>query len=326
MSALTYEFPEKLLIGPELTASLMACTDAIGRLDERARTSPLRDGWMARLLFDEACANELAQGTLVHREDLVLFDAGASEEGAFLGLQSAAQVLQVWRAAWAGDAAALLRLERPGDESAARLAVHEVGKARRSWVPEYFFDPDWNGAERLKQWRRVLSGSRALPPLLAAAVVWDAWLVLEPEQRGSWRAGLLAALVLRSRGATRHFLLPVDTGGRFAKYRRHPAHDFQTRMAGFVEWAGSAAEHGSKDLDRLVVASDILGLCLKGRRKTSRLPALVALLMSRPVVSIGMAAKALKCSPQAVEKMMRQLGSTPRELTGRTRNRVWGIV
>ena len=65
---------------------------------------------------------------------------------------------------------------------------------------------------------------------------------------------------------------------------------------------------------------------LKGRRRSSRLPGLVDLLLSRPLVSVPLAAKALKCSNQAVEAMLPLLGSIPRELTGRGRYRVWGIV
>jgi hypothetical protein len=75
----------------------------------------------------------------------------------------------------------------------------------------------------------------------------------------------------------------------------------------------------------LTLADEMLRLKLKGRRSNSRLPALVDLLLSRPLVSVPMAAKALRCSPQAVEAMFEQLGSIPRELSGRKRYRVWSI-
>ena len=64
----------------------------------------------------------------------------------------------------------------------------------------------------------------------------------------------------------------------------------------------------------------------RNRRRSSRLPGLVELFLSRPLVSIPMAAKALKVSNQAVAAMLPQLGSLPRELSGRERYRVWGIV
>ena len=51
-------------------------TDALARFDERLRTSPVREGLLARLDFHEACAAVRNEGSLVHLEDLVLHDAG----------------------------------------------------------------------------------------------------------------------------------------------------------------------------------------------------------------------------------------------------------
>jgi predicted transcriptional regulator len=68
-----------------------------------------------------------------------------------------------------------------------------------------------------------------------------------------------------------------------------------------------------------------LSLKLKGKRSTSRLPDLVSLVLSRPLISIPLAAKELRVSPQAVEGMLKELGAL-RELTGRGRYRAWGIV
>ncbi len=162
--------------------------------------------------------------------------------------------------------------------------------------------------------------------MLAAAIAWDAWLVLEPDQRGAWRASLIAALVLKARAKTRHLLLPIDHGRRFASYRRHPNHGFAQRIAGFLAWAQTGADKGLKELGTLMIAADMLRARAAHRRRNSRLPALAELLLSRPLVSVPMAAKALKCSNQAIEKMLPLLGSVPRELTGRSRYRAWGII
>jgi hypothetical protein len=62
-------------------------------------------------------------------------------------------------------------------------------------------------------------------------------------------------------------------------------------------------------------------------RSTSRLPELVNLFLSRPLVTVPLAAKLLQVTPKAVDLMLAQLGGArPRELTGRTRYRAWGIV
>jgi hypothetical protein len=317
VNSVGYAIPEKLPLNAIL-APLLAAEDAIARLDERARNSPLRKGWIERLLYREACASRLAAGELVHLEDLVLLDGGALTSTMTPDLSSAWHVLGVWRRASKADPLQLLQSQRPGELITGIILPIDA--------PDYFYDPNWNEDARLTEWRRVLEETKRLPPLLAATIAWDSWLMLEPDQRGAWRAPLIAALVLRARAKTRQFLLPLDTGRRFAKYRRHPNHDLATRLAGFLEWARTAAEQSIKDLDTLTLAAEMLRSKLKGRRRNSRLPVLVDLLLSRPLVSVPMAAKALRCSNQAVEAMLLLLGSIPREMTGRGRYRAWGIA
>ncbi|WP_457093103.1 helix-turn-helix domain-containing protein [Microvirga sp. P5_D2] len=51
------------------------------------------------------------------------------------------------------------------------------------------------------------------------------------------------------------------------------------------------------------------------------------LFLSRPLVTVPLGAKLLQVTPKAVDLMLAQLGGAlPRELTGRTRYRAWGIV
>jgi hypothetical protein len=51
------------------------------------------------------------------------------------------------------------------------------------------------------------------------------------------------------------------------------------------------------------------------------------LFLSRPLVTVPLAAKLLKVTPKAVDLMLAQFGGAlPREVTGRTRYRAWGIV
>jgi hypothetical protein len=44
---------------------LAAADDAVSRLDERLRASPIRDGWIARTHFLDACASAGIDGALV---------------------------------------------------------------------------------------------------------------------------------------------------------------------------------------------------------------------------------------------------------------------
>jgi len=60
----------------QIAAPLATAEDALARLDERLAKSPIREGWIARTHFHDACARPGLEGELVHLEDLVLHDAG----------------------------------------------------------------------------------------------------------------------------------------------------------------------------------------------------------------------------------------------------------
>lgn len=317
MISISYQVSELPLSKAEFPLLLQA-EDGLARLDERLRTSPLTFGWRERMHFAAACANRHLERELVHQEELVLLDAGALPRVVTPELSGAYEVLKVWREADRGDPYQLLRTERPG--------TAETRTASVTNAPDNFYDPDWGEAERLAAWRRVLAESGGLPPLLASFLVWDAWLELRPDQRGGWRASLIAALCLCDRQKTRHFLLPLDLGARHARYRRFDRQTVGQRLVGYLEWVSTTVDRSNRELDRLGVVADGLALKLKGKRKNSHLPALVALLLSRPVVSVPITAKALGVSNQAVDVMLKQLGSYPRELTGRTRYRVWSVA
>jgi hypothetical protein len=53
----------------------------------------------------------------------------------------------------------------------------------------------------------------------------------------------------------------------------------------------------------------------------------VELFLSRPLVTVPLGAKLLKVTPKAIDLMLDPARrALPRELTGRTRYRAWGIV
>lgn len=294
-----------------------AAQSAVSRLDERARHSPWCDAWMQRVLFHEACACQRMEGDLVHLEDLVLLDGDAFSGAPSMALSSALEVLRIWRAAEAGDAAGALKSARPGLAGAAPL-------------PEWGEAPDL-GAPALKSahleaWRRIEAASWNKPPLIAAAMVWDAWLELLPESRSGWRAALLAALTLKARGLTPNLLLPLDVGSRVSKYRRRPGQELTARIAGFLAWAEAAAKEGQKELDSLVLAEKLLRASLRGRRSNSRMPRLVELLLGRPFVSVALVAKALRVSRQAAHTMLGKIGAPVHKLTDRQRCNVWSVL
>ena len=262
------------------------------------------------------------QHCLVYLEDLVLLDGHAFSGMMYPDLSVALGILKYWQAAFAGDASTLLRARMPGEpERSISIDVAGDGMDR----PDMFYDPNWDESGRLAQWRTVRQSTSSMPPLLAAATIWDAWHTLCPEQQGPWRANLLAALVLRARAKTRHVLLPLDTGERVCRKGWKAVDDANKRMLVFFEIVSAAVKSSGIELDGLASARERMCLRLRKTQKNSRLYDLIELMIEKPLVSIPLACKALGISKQAVRAMIPKLGSTPREISDRQRYRCWMV-
>lgn len=188
-------------------------------------------------------------------------------------------------------------------------------------------DPAYGAEDRLSAWLAVRDQSRHLPGALAATLALDAWLALEPAERGGEMGWGLAAAVLGERGLCEHHLPALALSYRAGRFRwsRHLAPG--RRLEGLLAAVAESARLADADLQRLGLARELMLRRCAGRRGTSRLPEMVGLFVELPLVTTGLAARRLKVSPQAVEAMLKELGSSlPRELTGRKRYRAWGIV
>lgn len=311
---------------PQVLEVFFRVDEALSKLDERAKLSTLQAAWSQRVLYRNACAAMHTQNCLVYLEDLVLLDGHAFSGTMYPDLSCALGILKLWQKGLQEDPLLLLRAPMPGEMPRA-LASEVVGDPLSVRDrPEFFWDPDWDESGRLQQWHRISQDTNRLPPLLAAAIVWDAWHTLHPEQQGTWRSTLLAALVMRARGKTRNLLLPIDTGQRLSRKRWDIRDDYAKRTIAFFEMVACAVQAAGKELDSLDSATERMGLKIKLARKNSRLPALAELMVTKPLVSIPLASKELGISKQALRVMIPRLGSTPREITERNRYRCWTVT
>ncbi|WP_338105263.1 RHE_PE00001 family protein [Microvirga tunisiensis] len=188
------------------------------------------------------------------------------------------------------------------------------------------YDPDQDEAENEDLWLDLIKRTSHWPAVAAAAVAWNAWLDLNLYTRHPWLGLTMAASVLRARGLTHH-LLPLAAGFKQSKFRPQGREGAREKLEGFCQVLEEALAIANKDLDRLILARELMNRVTKECRSNSKLPGLVELFLSRPLVTGPLAAKLLKVTPKAVDLMLAQLGGAlPRELTGRTRYRAWGIV
>lgn len=208
--------------------------------------------------------------------------------------------------------------------SRTRNRVDGVGSDEPYARDPLIYDADWNEADRLQAWRNCVAETDALPPVLAAALSWEAWRELEPLQHLPWLGSQLVAAIFRARTKTTAHLLCLNVGLRLTAQDRRRAHDRTDCLNAFCDAVSAAVAAGLKDHDRWLLARRSLEHKLVGRRSTSHLAALIDFVLARPIVNCAMIAKEIGVTPRAAQNLVAQLGL--RETTGRGRYRAWGVL
>jgi hypothetical protein len=194
-------------------------------------------------------------------------------------------------------------------------------------------EQDPGAAERIGSWLRLtgatLTGNLAsLPGLPAAALAFYLWSADPPVRHGGGMLGrLLIPVMLRARGKTRHHALAFALGLQSIWPRPRRGTPPEKQIADILDAIGSAAVHGLEAHHRLMLAKTALARPLAGRRRSSRLAALAALLLRYPVISAPMAARQLGLSQRGVTLLIDELvrAGCVRERTGRTRYRAFSL-
>lgn len=212
--------------------------------------------------------------------------------------------------------------------SAATLDAITTGNALPSMHREeshaLINEPDWDEDERLKEWWDVQSRTEELPAILRTAILLDSWNMIEVLQRSPWLGRLLASAFLRDGAVTPDHLPALSAGLRAIPRERRHARNQTQRILALLDSFYEAALASMKEHDRLSHARERMMRKLAGRRSSSRLPELVELVVSRPVVSAAMIVKELGTTPQGAIGLANQLEL--REVTGRGRFRAWGML
>ena len=209
-----------------LATPLSAADDALARFDERLRTSPIRDGVIARLDFADACACLWVAGEFVTPEDLVLHDAERDLRMPSHALTQAHTVLRTRRRIarqspdWALRSPGLANLRGSAERGGEAVTLTTASSPPAARDP-LVFDPDWDEDTRLTDWQQTLAAHQNLPPVLAAALAWDAWESNRPAATPAL-ARPLAGRIDAAGPRQSPFAVPAS---RSAPPRAHPAPD-----------------------------------------------------------------------------------------------------
>jgi hypothetical protein len=177
---------------------------------------------------------------------------------------------------------------------------------------------------RLAEWQSVERRVADLPPTLAASLLFDAWEQLRLMPHAPWLGGLVAGAYLRLRGKALSHLPALYVGLRQVPPEKRRHRNRTVRLLGLLQAIEAAADLGSKEIARLTQSRAQFDRRLQGRRSSSSLPAVADLVLSRPIVSAAMIARAANVTPRAALALVADLGV--REVTGRGRYRAWGIL
>ncbi len=132
---------------------------------------------------------------------------------------------------------------------------------------------------------------------------------------------LFCAAILREAGITTGaYLAAINLRLKAISVDRRPHRDRETRLLAIAHGLLADAEIGLEEHDRLTLARILMERKLVGRRASSNLPALIALVIAKPLVSTGMIANALAITPQAALRIIGEF-----EMTERGRFREWGV-
>ena len=337
-----------------LLGALSRAEDALSRADE-ALSGVVGDGVIARLAYQDACALAWNQGELVHLEDLVLRDEDLDVRMPDPALLLAGRQLRTARLPLPPKAIAFSLVSVKA--LLPRRAGGALGLTSRSATAAPDLDVEALGTSSLGEsgdgldLAQILAAAGAVqsdddkaaleawialcrglapdwPPLLRAACALEFWAVIDPLPRYPYIGALLVGWELRLSGRLRRHRPWIALGQRkqAARGELRRASDTATRRVCY--WLGVLATSGEVALDeveRLGLVRQVLARKLVGRRSTSRLADLVALLIECPVVTAGSVAARLRVTQQAARVLVRELGPSVAEITGRTRYRAWRV-
>lgn len=314
---------------------LCETTAALARLDERLRASrpPVRAGWIARALLQEAAASARLDEVFVEARDLLLFENDLLLRLSDHDVLAAHRGLTLLRAAARRDARRLFTARRLMAAARLRLGGAAVEASGPLWLRERLAAQRADPEEVRACVSRALDPLaletfRLVPPLVGAAGFLARWHdVGAGDAIGGTIGRALAAAWLRRAGLLRLPVALPASGfiGHAAAYQPRATERWTNAL---LAATARGAGWGLALLERLERADRLSHDALVPQRVSSRLPEAIDLLLSAPGVTVAGMARALGVSGTAARGLLRRIEARHpvAELTGRGSFRLHSLV
>lgn len=337
----------------EFVAAFEEALVGLARLDERVKrsSSELAAGFGARGDFYEAQAAVGRSGELIHLEDVVLHDAAMDVRTPTPEVLSASVALHRRRLLVKTSKQKLASPEflakitglPPSEfvdlnlshkakdgtgedefgDGADQVELHDIGDDQIDLNQLYAASPVARSSHTMAG---LYGDIAALPAFLGGLVLLDQWLFNEAE-RFTDIGPLLCLAHWRARGFVTAHCPQLGRALWKSRLRWQRNADYVERIKSLAHICAELAKSGHAELDRLSLAYELMQRRVEGRSTNAKVKLLPALFIELPLVSAAIIAKRLDVTQQAVDYMLAQLGpALPRELTGRTKYRAWGVV
>jgi HTH DNA binding domain/Protein of unknown function (DUF1612) len=323
-------------------AALARAEDRVSRLDERARASGFIEGWRARADIRAVIAAMAIDGQLVHPEDLILRDVNADTRLPDPSVTRASATLRGRQRAnqggeellgWQGISwiCGLTRqAPPPGPRPSARVVAQAGEGGALAALGAFFHGLAKHDTEApragVEDCLGILDLDVPLPPLLQAAAFLEAWRIADPLPGHRAAGAIAAALILKSSRRFTSALFPVDVGARRRIMAPRLAWaPLSERLAYWLGVIELAAELELEEITRLGHQKALLERRAAGGRRHSKAPAFAALAIEYPVLTTELIVRSLGVTPQGGLQLVKRFGGALREITGRSRYRVWRL-
>jgi len=333
-----------------LLEPLIRATELIMRYNGLIEASTFKNGLNSREHFFAAVASIYLQGGLIELNDLVLHayntDVSISHQDIAdaMDILAARRLIETKKREWLFEADSFQLTQQPTHETSRdKTAIDDFEReledidAILERTNKILENPETleikpnrlkqllkpkNQDEIWEKWQEVIKSTQHEPPILRSAILLDAWINLDPIPNKPWLGFEYANTALRV-DLSLDYLPSITTGLRQTPLNTRKNHNRLKRLKAYIDAYALSSEQAIRNAHKIKVRYERLQERTENIRAGSKTKAFIDYAIATPVVTTTNAAAALNISPAGVLKILKTLQL--REITGRSRYRVWAI-